>query len=168
MSSPVTIRAAEPEDVAAIQRVARASYEAAYLEIIGQEELEAAMDAWYNREKVRDAIVNPETIYVVAEADEVVGYASGGDASEVATGELYSIYVHPDWWGKGVGTQLLSTIEAALRERGLSKLRLEVFAENDVGRAFYEARGFERVGEQETDLFTGQVVGIVVYAMALD
>lgn len=55
---------------------------------------------------------------------------------------LKAIYVHPDWWNQGIGTVLL--------ERGLELLpgsvdtvRLEMFAGNDIGRRFYEAKGFK-------------------------
>lgn len=168
MTSAVTVRSAESEDVSALKRVAQAAYEAAYMEIIGQREIDAAMAAWYNDERLHDAIVNQETAYFVAEADEVVGYASGGETDEIGEGELHNIYVHPEWWGKGVGSQLLSAIEDALTARGVSRLHLQVFTENDGARRFYEARGFTRVGEKETDLFTGTTTGIVVYAKALD
>lgn len=64
---------------------------------------------------------------------------------------LKAIHVHPDHWGRGVGTALL--------DRGLELLpdtvetvRLEVFAENDIAIPFYEARGFERTGTGEYEV----------------
>ncbi|MFC6733553.1 MULTISPECIES: GNAT family N-acetyltransferase [unclassified Haladaptatus] len=167
MSSDVTIRPVKSADVPAIQRIGRAAYEAAYVDIVGQDEVDAMLAAWYDAEKLEGYISNEETAYYVAEGDEVVGFASGGPSDEMGEGELYAIYVHPDHWGDGVGTKLLSRIESTLTDRGMTKLRLEVFEENDVGRQFYEARGFERVSTKEADLFTGATPSVVVYAKAL-
>lgn len=59
--------------------------------------------------------------------------------------ELTELYVHPDYWGEGIGTALL--------EAGIDRLPdategivLEVFADNERGRGFYEAQGFEQTG----------------------
>ncbi|MGM0448646.1 MAG: N-acetyltransferase family protein [Methanobacteriota archaeon] len=65
--------------------------------------------------------------------------------------DVKAIYVHPDWWGKGVGTALLDRALDALPDR-VEAVRLEAFADNDVGARFYEARGFERVETDETEI----------------
>jgi ribosomal protein S18 acetylase RimI-like enzyme len=58
--------------------------------------------------------------------------------------EVEHLYVLPEWHGRGIGSALL---EKALE--GASEMRLWVFQENRLARAFYEQRGF-RV-ELETD-----------------
>jgi len=78
---------------------------------------------------------------------------------------LKEIYVHPDYWGQGIGSVLL--------ERGLEllppdveALKLEVLAGNDLGRSFYEARGFERVGTSSTEVGT-TTVEEAIYSLEL-
>ena len=78
---------------------------------------------------------------------------------------LKELYVAPDRWRSGVGTALL--------DRGLADapddrtaVKLEAFAENDRGRAFYEARGFERTGSSSFEL-GGEPFPTVVYARPL-
>jgi len=73
-----------------------------------------------------------------------------------------AIYVHPDWWGEGVGTALLRRGLDALPDR-VERVRLEAFADNDVGARFYEARGFERVGRGETEV-AGEAYPTAIYA----
>ena len=73
-----------------------------------------------------------------------------------------AIYVHPDWWGDGIGTALL---ERGLDELpdGVETVRLEALADNEVGARFYEARGFERTDRIERDV-AGETRPLMVYA----
>ena len=65
--------------------------------------------------------------------------------------DLKAIYVHPDWWGQGLGTALLDRGLYALPDR-IETVRLEAFADNDVGARFYGARGFNRVATDSTEI----------------
>lgn len=76
--------------------------------------------------------------------------------------DLKAIYVHPDWWGEGVGTALLDRGLDALPDR-VETIRLEAFADNDVGARFYEARGFERADAAETEI-AGETYPTAIYA----
>lgn len=55
---------------------------------------------------------------------------------------LKEIYVDPDWWGNGLGTALLDRACEHVPQ-GVEGIALEMLADNDIGRRFYEARGFE-------------------------
>lgn len=78
---------------------------------------------------------------------------------------LKAIYVHPDWWGESLGTELLS---AALEDipDGVSGIALEVFAENDIGRGFYEAQGFTAT-EHDSIEIAGEDYETVIYRRKL-
>lgn len=98
-----------------------------------------------------------------------MGFVQVGAAGEVNDGTvatLHRLYVHPDHWGDGLGSRLLAPATADLRERGFDRLRLEVFAENEVGVCFYESRGFARVDE-ETEAFGGETHAVYVYEKPL-
>ena len=79
--------------------------------------------------------------------------------------DVKAIYVHPDRWGDGVGTALLDRGLDALPDR-VETVRLEAFADNDVGARFYEARGFERVETGETEI-AGETYPTAIYARRL-
>ncbi|MES3160040.1 MAG: GNAT family N-acetyltransferase [Halorubrum sp.] len=76
--------------------------------------------------------------------------------------DMKAIYVHPDWWGEGLGTALLNHGLDALPDR-IEVVRLEAFADNDVGARFYEARGFDRVGTDDTEI-AGETYPTAIYA----
>lgn len=115
---------------------------------------------------------NHEGILVAVEDGTVLGFVDirWGDAETkafVGEGEadLTAIYVHPDHWGRGVGTALLDAGLALLPE-SVDTVRLEVFADNDVAIPFYEARGFERTGTGEYEV-DGSAYPTYVYTRRL-
>lgn len=154
MSEHVTIRPATADDAEAIQRVARASWHAAYDSILGADVVDETVDSWYDPERlVADDVRDDSRPFFVAEVDAVVGFAEAAPAEDDETYHLYRIYVHPNHWGRGIGRSLLDRLERTLRDRGAERLRLQVLADNDVGVEFYETTGFQRVEETTDEAF---------------
>jgi ribosomal protein S18 acetylase RimI-like enzyme len=54
------------------------------------------------------------------------------------------VAVDPAWHGRGIGTALLATAIADMRQRGAAHLRLKVDARNLGARRLYERMGFRR------------------------
>lgn len=86
----------------------------------------------------------------VAEADgEVVGWASLHPYSHrcayAGVGEI-SVYIRRDWRGRGVGSKLLTALEAFAREHDFHKLVLGTFPFNQNGQGLYRKMGFREVG----------------------
>ena len=69
-----------------------------------------------------------------------------GFSSMNAGGHLHSLFVHKDWQGKGVGTQLLSEAERLAMEYGAGKITSEVSIS---ARPFFEKHGYKAVKEQK-------------------
>jgi [ribosomal protein S18]-alanine N-acetyltransferase len=59
---------------------------------------------------------------------------------------LYSIAVSAEARGRGLGECLLSACEEEARQRGCSRLRLEVREDNLAARGLYDRRGYELFG----------------------
>ncbi len=95
---------------------------------------------------------------VAVQANAIVGWVAGGpcrDADRPAPGqgEIYAIYVLPEWWGRGAGRLLMAHAVRELTSAGRRDITLWVLAGNQRGRRFYEAAGFRPDGaEQELDL----------------
>lgn len=113
----------------------------------------------------------PEGTYnLVAVADDrVVGMVSvhtfPGRARRRHAGAL-GISVHAEWQGRGVGTALMrAALDLADNWLGLTRLELEVFADNESAIRLYERFGFEHEGTlRQHALRNGQYVDS--YAMA--
>lgn len=109
-------------------------------------------EAW-NRRQVSDALVLPNTYYLLADPDgnapadgrPAVAFAlSRGAADEE---ELLLIAVHPAHRGRGIGSALLQRFIAAAEARGKSKLFLEM-RDGNPAESLYRRAGFEAVGRR--------------------
>jgi ribosomal-protein-alanine acetyltransferase len=76
----------------------------------------------------------------------MAGYAGmmfipGGTQADVLT-----IAVRQAYWGRGIGSALLSALLTAARERGCAEVFLEVRADNPRAHGLYLRRGFKDLG----------------------
>ena len=157
------VHEATPEDAKAVQEVAQASWHAAHEQILGTEGVEELLDEWYDRDGLRERIAREEAPMFLAVNDgEVVGFTQGvlGEDSP-AEAIVGSIYVLPEYWGRGIGTELLHRLFSAFEEKGWDSVCLAVMAENDVARSFYDKHGFE-IHEERTVELAGQEINDAV------
>lgn len=96
----------------------------------------------------------------------VVGFGSAGRTRGDAPfqGEIYTLYVHPDCQGQGIGQRLLSGLFDGLRERDMSSAVVWVLAMNPA-RFFYEAMGGARAAEREEKIW-GELLPEFAYGWA--
>lgn len=91
--------------------------------------------------------------WVAVNGDEVIGSVMAGWDGH--RGWLYSLAVLPEWQGRGLGSVLVKTAEAALVARGCMKINLQVRGSNQVVTGFYEVLGYS----VEPSVSMGKLVG---------
>lgn len=156
------IREAVPGDAEGIQRVARQAWHDVYDRRLGEQGVEQMIDEWYGLELLRDSIETETHPLFVASGDEIVGFAQGGPSEDGPADAVVSrIYVLPAHWGEGIGTALLSRLFDTFRSDGYESVWLSVWAENDIGRSFYDTHGF-RIEENRTTELAGQEIEEIV------
>ena len=128
------------------------------------------------REMQWDGILqNPEPrsqAFVAEEDGEIVGFVHCGacrddDIQEFDAGEVYAIYVRPDRWGEGIGSDLLRRAVAFLEEADYDFAALWVLAENRGSRDFYEKAGFIPDGTEKVEEQGGRELEHVRYRAML-
>ena len=109
---------------------------------------------------------------LVSENDGIItGWIMGGTnrdkdmAPEV--GELGGIYVHPDYAGKGIGSELMKTFLKILKDEGYKKATLWVLDTNAKTRKWYEAKGWKIEGGSKTEPREGFDLNEVRYIIDL-
>ena len=145
----VDIRKAEPGDADAIAEVHRTAWQGAYAGIIPYRALTAMINRrgsqwWAN------AIRRSATILVVEIGGKVAGYATLGRnrARELAQqGEIYELYLRPEYQGIGLGTRLFSEARSRLKSHGLKGLVVWALEDNQNALAFYAGAGGRDVAE---------------------
>jgi aminoglycoside 6'-N-acetyltransferase len=105
----------------------------------------------YDIERVRAELIAPddETVVLAIEVEgEVIGivqYAEEADPDYRHAG--IDIAIHPDWHGRGLGTDTIRTVARYLfDERGHHRLTIDPAAHNTQAIRSYERVGFKPVG----------------------
>ncbi len=169
MSAEVGLRPARPADAPAIAGIHVETWRAAYAGIVPDAYLVAMTESkqtlqWNNT--IRSAVA-PEVVLVAESSDlpggRVVGFGSCGRARKRPdTGEVFTLYVAPDWQGQGIGRRLLHGLLAKLKAGGLNEALVWVLSDNPA-RFFYEAMGARRAAERQ-ERFAGVHLEEAAYA----
>lgn len=94
----------------------------------------------------------PNALLVAVDGERVVGYT----ALRMAEGEMFLLFVHPDYSGRGIGRRLLEAGHDLLREAGHDEVFLFTEERNQRARAVYEAAGYRPDGTVRESDFEGQ------------
>ena len=107
------------------------------------------------RREFRDAIRSPSTVTLVArEADGLAGYVFMSTRRRSRVARITSVAVDAKFAGQGHGRRLVEAAEAAAREAGCDRVRLEVRADNARAARLYEQAGYrayDTVGDYYDD-----------------
>ena len=149
------IRAARREDGVAIGRVHVESWRDTYAGVLPDSML-VRMTAEAEGRKWVGAIGGNDTVLVAETEDgDIVGFGNCGAARPFGlsfTGEVYTIYVLPDYQGTGLGGRLLRALFDELVAAGHRSAVIWVLEANP-SRFFYEAMGGRRVAERAERLW---------------
>jgi ribosomal-protein-alanine acetyltransferase len=130
MDAPYRIRSASLGDAAAMVAIERRCFG----------------DPW-SEESFREALTSPWTFCLVAQSVRgTIGYLVGREVA--GTGEVLNLAVAPESRRRGVGSGLLRAGLAALRQRSVDEVFLEVRESNRSAQALYLAHGFRPVGQR--------------------
>lgn len=87
--------------------------------------------------------------------ERVVGFGSCGPAREASlqhAGEIYTLYVLPEYHERGIGRRLLHGLFDCLLARGMDSALVWVLADNP-SRFFYECMGGRRVAQRDENIW---------------
>lgn len=170
MNSSIDIRLATPDDALTLGAIQAESWRTAFRGIVNDGYLDRDMT-----DKPGPRLMEPLTqvkkgqaVFMASSKNDALGFAACGpsrDSAQPDRAELYSIYLHPSCVGKGVGTALFNRCRKHLEDAGLSRMFVDVFADNAQARRFYERHGARLVENslQEVTLHCGQKVMEVRY-----
>jgi ribosomal protein S18 acetylase RimI-like enzyme len=155
----VELRDATPADARAIATMLVASWRAAYRGLMPDEVLAGLSVAERERfwSDTLSALEPHASVVVATAAQAVVGFAAVGapfdpiDRADPTLGHLYALYLDPDSWGRGIGTQLHATALDRLRACGFTSAGLWVLDGNQRARRFYHRHGWTDTGRTQVD-----------------
>lgn len=145
----IDIRKAEPADAEAIAEVHRQAWQGAYSGIIPHRAL-GAMLGRRGGEWWANAVRRAASILVLDVDGAVAGYATVGrnrSRDLPQKGEIYELYIKPEYQGVGFGTRLFAAARQKLKSHGLKGLVVWALEENSGALAFYAGAGGRDVAE---------------------
>ena len=133
----------QSDDFNAISRIYAQSWKAAYKGIVPQQYLdELAEDRWAGADILKSSSYD---VFVMIENGKYIGTSSvcaARDEHMKGWGEIASIYLLPEYFGKNLGKLLLDSSVSALLNKGYANVYLWVLERNTAARKFYEKNGF--------------------------
>lgn len=143
----------QPEHISDVAEVQLLAWRETYREILGEALLsELKVAAFESNWKAM--LTNPlRRNYVWVDGNnQAAGFISYGPpraGTAQANFEIYGIYVHPAYWNRGIGFQLMQHVLALLQEESPSVRVLPwTMAANEGSRRFYEKCGFRTNGQR--------------------
>ena len=140
----MNLRKAVPGDASAIAKAHVDSWRSAYPDLVPDDRL-AKLSYVRGAERFRESILaDLEDIYVARESGNVVGFLAFGncrdsDVHHETTGEIYGMYILPEYWRKGIGRSMCREAVRILKSQACLQANLWVFEGNERARRFYEA-----------------------------
>lgn len=132
----------QTDDFDAVSRIYALSWKTAYKGIVPQQYLDKLSETNWSDKLSNNHLLDS---FVVIVDDKYIGTSSfcpARDESMQGWGEIVSIYLLPDYYGKGCGKLLLDNVISELVKSEYSKIYLWVLEDNMRARNFYEKYGF--------------------------
>lgn len=152
----------ESDNLNSIGRIYEKSWKYAYQGIIPMEYMDSIpQDQWGSKLRC------PGRCTLVCKENETyIGTASFGKSRldrYPESGEIISLYLLPEFIGKGYGKQLMEVLLLELQKQGYQEVYLWVLEENLRARRFYEKMGFVHTGEYLDNTIGGKALREVRY-----
>jgi ribosomal protein S18 acetylase RimI-like enzyme len=161
----IEIRRAKSDDAEAVAAAHDESWRAAYQGIIPGAELDKLIarrgPIWWD-----SAIRKGSRITLLQFGDTVAGYANYGRnraKSLFYDGEVYEIYLRPEYQGLGFGGRLFNAARKDMQQSGLKSLVVWALSDNEPSIEFYRALGGRAVA-RSSEKFGLKTLDKVAYA----
>ncbi|MFZ1686973.1 MAG: GNAT family N-acetyltransferase [Flavobacteriales bacterium] len=154
----MTIREAVLADIPTIRSIAHATWPVVYKEIISPEQITYMLELMYSTAVLNEQFGKGHRFLLAIENATALGFA-GYEVRYAGTinTRLHKLYALPGAQGQGVGSALLSSVEAAALAGGDRAIELNVNRFNR-SQDFYLRKGFRILRDEVLDIGQGYVM----------
>jgi ribosomal protein S18 acetylase RimI-like enzyme len=161
----IEVRRAKPADATAIASTHDDAWRSTYQGVIPGPELDKLINRrgadWWD-----SAIRKGSRIAILVFGDTVAGYANYGRnraRSLYYDGEIYELYLRPEFQGLGFGRKLFGSARRDLNQSGLQSLVVWALSDNESAVEFYRHLGGKAVA-RSSEKFGGKTLDKVAFA----
>lgn len=147
----MNIRPWAPGDTEGIKQITAESFVGVAIDYHIEQRFGKLGNDWRARKaKHMDADVeaNRAGVFVADEDGTILGYITTRLDHESGLGWIPNIAVRPDLKSRGLGKQLMEHALEYFRQSGMTHVKIETLAVNEIGSRFYPQMGFEEVVRQ--------------------
>lgn len=159
----IIIRKAKLIDAKSIATMHASSFIASLKLIVSDKDLASIdSDAFFERWRAR-LVDQTQHVYIAKDNNKIVGVIDFKlQTNHLA--EIMLLYIHPDYWRKGIGKRLMRFAIRLLRKQNISKIKIWALKKNLKSRAFYESQGaYSRNTMRRVHLSKVKVIEILYY-----
>ena len=148
------IRRLEENDIPEIQALFRSTILNVNIRDYTRGEVEDWASCGDKPERWKELMSYNQYIGAFDEQNSMIGFSSMNK-----DGYLHSMFVHKDWQGKGVATQLLAEVELVAQQYGVHEITSEVSL---TAMSFFVNRGYDIIKEQKCRARTLELTNFVM------
>jgi ribosomal protein S18 acetylase RimI-like enzyme len=147
-ASDIAIRRWRQTDFQAIRDIAWTTWLASYSSFVPESDLRWFLDEFYSDEMLMRFFNTRNAVtFIAARGSAAVGYAKAYLNENDDKFYIASLYVIPQYQGKGIGGRLMEASEEYARSLGKDEVWLGVMEQNVPALAWYKKLGFQFVHE---------------------
>jgi ribosomal protein S18 acetylase RimI-like enzyme len=161
----IEVRRAKPSDATAIATTHDDAWRATYQGVIPGPELDKLINRrgpdWWE-----SAIRKGSRVAVLVFGDTIAGYANYGRnraRSLYYDGEIYELYLRPEFQGLGFGRKLFNAARRDLAQSGLTSMVVWALSDNESAVGFYRSLGGRAVA-RSSERFGDKVLEKIAFA----
>lgn len=141
----ISIKDGNEDHSSIISKIYADSWRVAYKGMVPAEYLKNLKDDFWTdnfKKWIQDNVVKVKIIYLDDKAVGAAAYGKSRDEKYLDYAEIWSFYLLPEHFRKGLGTALMKSVIREVCEEGYDKCYLWVLDQNKNARTFYEKLGF--------------------------
>ena len=141
----IDFKQATATEALTVAKARHASWASTYRGIYPDEMIDDFDYRWHVQKECA-RLMNPNYFcYLVMDGDRCVGYFSFGTVCPGTWKDfsfrLHSLYLHPEYQGRGIGRRIFAFVQEECVKRGFDKLFLNCHPDNYTGIGFYKHMG---------------------------
>ncbi|MGY3054876.1 ribosomal protein S18 acetylase RimI-like enzyme [Pedobacter sp. UYEF25] len=151
----IDIRKATQQDILLISDLAKKTWPSAYLEIIGQAQIDYMLDKMYSEIELSNQMEDGHIFLIAEQNGQAVGFAGFSLITpNTHTYKLHKLYVLPEIQGFGLGKKLIDEIIRMISAEQGRSIILNVNKGNKA-KLFYKKLGFAIIEDVKVDIGAG-------------
>ncbi len=96
----------------------------------------------FHRKQLNYLLLKARSVVLVAEAGGIIGSIIVLLRENIHNARIYSLNVHPAYRRRGIASLLMDKTMGLLKEKGVTKITLEVGVNNKAAQNLYSSKGF--------------------------